>query len=193
MAISKITQNTIAKLYRKEGLSCMQIAAKLKISDSVARYWLAKQNIKKRSISEAITNIYITKFNKKTFHLKNNFSERDINLKIAGIMLYWGEGAKTGGTIKFVNSDPEMVVLFLNFLRKICGISEERLKILIHIYPDHNENKLKKFWSEITSVPLKQFYKSHIHQGRVGTYKNKSRYGTVAVNYSDKKLLKILL
>jgi hypothetical protein len=193
MPIPKKTQNKIAELYKNKGLSGMQISGKLKISDSVVRYWLTKQNIKKRTISEAITNVNITKFNKKPFKLKNNFSKLDNELKIAGVMLYWGEGAKTGGTIKFANSDPEMIKIFLNFLRKICGIYEERLKVLIHMYPDHNENELKNFWSRTTSVSLSRFYKSHIHHGKIGTYKTKSKYGTLAINYSDKKLLKILL
>ena len=108
-------------------------------------------------------------------------------------MLYWGEGAKTGGSVKFANSDPEMIKVFLNFLREICGIHEERLKALIHIYPDHNESELKFFWSESTGIPMERFYKSHVHNGKVGTYKNKSRYGTIAINYSDKKLLHVLL
>jgi len=193
MAISKNTQNKIIKLYVKERLSTIQIAERLEVSDSSVRYWLKKRNIKKRSISEAITNLYLTKFGKKPFQLKKSISGYDNELKISGVMLYWGEGAKTGGTIKFVNSDPKMIKLFLNFLRKICGIHEERLKALIHMYPDHNENGLKEFWSHLTNIPLERFYKSHIHKGRAGTYKNKSQYGTIAINYSDKKLLDTLL
>jgi len=193
MATSKNTQNKIIKLYIKEKLSAMQIAEKLCVSDSVVRYWLKRRDIKKRSISEAITNLYLTKFSKKPFQLKENISRTDNELKISGAMLYWGEGAKTGGTIKFVNSDPKMIKLFLNFLRKICGIHEERLKALVHMYPDHNENELRKFWSRLTGIPLERFYKSHIHEGRGGTYKRKSQYGTIAINYSDKKLLNTLL
>src|SRR3989344_2635271 len=192
MAVSKIVQKDIVQLY-KNGLSMMQIAQKLHLSISVARYWLDKKKIKRRSISEAITNLYITKFHKQPFRLKKNLSKNDQELKIAGIMLYWGEGSKTGNAIKFTNSDPKMIKLFVNFLRKICGISNNRLKALIHIYPDHNNIKLQKFWSEIIKIPLNQFYKSHIHKGEIGTYKYKSQYGTVAINYADKKLFEILL
>jgi hypothetical protein len=38
---------------------------------------------------------------------------------------------------------------------------------------------------------LLQFHVPHIHQGRKGSYKNKSVYGTVAVQYSDKVLLEV--
>ena len=193
MAISKRIKKRILELYVKEKFSAMQIAEKLGVSDSVVRYWLTKQNVKKRSISEAINNLYLTKFSKKPFKLKKVISKTDNDLKISGAMLYWGEGGKTGTSVKFTNSDPEMIKVFLNFLRKICGIHEKRLKALIHMYPDQDENELKIFWSKLTSIPTKQFYKSHIHKGKKGTYKNKVSYGTIAINYSDKKLLHILL
>lgn len=193
MTLSELMQNEIVELYEKQKYSAVQIAQKLNISDSSVRYCLSKKKIQKRSISEAITNVYLTRFNKKPFFLKENLSRKEIELKVAGIMLYWGEGAKTGNTIKFSNSDPEMIQLFLSFLRNICGISEERVKVLIHMYPDHNEKELKMFWAQITNLSEKQFYKSYIHKGEKGTYKNKSRHGTLAVNYSDKKLFNILL
>jgi hypothetical protein len=127
------------------------------------------------------------------FQLKKTLSRKDEDLKIAGIMLYWGEGSKTGNAVKFANSDPEMIIVFINFLTRICGISQNRLKVLIHMYPDQNEKELKEFWSRTTGVPLERFYKSHVHQGKTGTYKRKSIYGTLAVSYSDKKLLNVLL
>lgn len=192
MSITNIKKQEVADLYKK-GCSMFQIAKKLNISESAVSYWLDKKGIKRRTISEAITTLYINKFHKKEFKLKNKLSQNDEKLKIAGVMLYWGEGAKTRGTIKFANSDPEMIKFFLNFLRKICGISEGRLKVLMHIYPDHNEGELKKFWIGVTKLPESQFYKSYVHSGMVGTYKSKSRYGTLAINYSDTKLLKIIL
>lgn len=184
--------DSIVDLY-KRGYSMMQIAQQFNLSVSTVRYWLEKSNIKRRSVSEAITNLHVIKFHKKPFKLKESLSAIDKELKVSGIMLYWGEGAKNGNTVKFTNSDPEMIKIFLNFLRDICGISESRLKALVHMYPDQDKNKLEQFWSNATKIPLSRFYKSYIHKGKIGTYKNKSKYGTLAINYSDKKLLKIIL
>ena len=192
MDILNSRNNNIVKLY-KDGYSMSQIARKFNISESTIVYWLDKKGIKRRSISEAVTSLYINKFNKKQFKLKNPLSSTDEKLKLACVMLYWGEGAKTRGTVKFANSDPKMIMLFLNFLRRICGISEERLKVLIHAYPDHDQNELMKFWMGVTKLPKSHFYRTHIHQGGSGSYKNKSQYGTLAVNYSDTKLFKIIL
>ena len=193
MKTLKDEQREIARLYMDEGYSMMQIAQQFKCSVSTIRYWLDKNNVKRRSINEAINNIYSTKFNKDPFYLNKNLSKKDEELKIAGTMLYWGEGAKTGNAVKFANSDPEMIVLFINFLLKVCGISQNRLKVLMHIYPDHDEEALKAFWSRTTHIPTDRFYKSHVHIGKIGTYKRKSPYGTLAISYSDKKLLNILL
>lgn len=108
-------------------------------------------------------------------------------------MLYWGEGGKSGNVVKFTNSDPAMIRVFLKFLRTICGIDENRLKALIHIYPDHDEKKLLSLWIKNTGIPKERFYKSYLHEGKPGTYKNKSEYGTLTINYPDKRLLEIIL
>ncbi len=180
-------------MYLSKKMSMAQIASKLKLSVSTIRYHLDKSGTPRRSRSEAINYWYAIKQNKKPFQLKTIITDTDANLKTAGIMLYWGEGAKTMNVVKFTNSDPAMIRLFLDFLRVICGVDESRLKALIHIYPDHNEAKLIKFWTRTTGIPLCNFYKSFLQEGKKGTYRNKSKYGTITINYPDTKLLKAIL
>ena len=189
MALSEKIQIEIAKSYSESRLSIGQIATKFSMPASSVVYYLDKHKVEMRSRSEAVTTWYITEFAKKPFVLKRDLSQKEKSLKLAGVMLYWAEGAKGGGTVKFVNSDPAMIKLFLRFLREVCGIYEDRLKLLIHLYPDQDAGTLKEFWSSVTGVPENNFYRSYVHIGKTGTYKNKSLYGTLAVNYSDKKLL----
>lgn len=183
----------IVYLYNESKLSMAQIANLFGLSVSTIRYYLDKHNIKRRTISEAIIYINKTKFKKEPFKLKEKFSWRDKELKIAGIMLYWGEGNKSGNVAQFTNSDSEMIKLFLNFLRNICGISEKRLKALVHIYSNQDRKFVENFWIKTTGIPKMNFYPSHIHKGKKGTYKNKSVYGTIAISYPDKQLLRIIL
>lgn len=189
MALSEKIQNEIVNAYKKDKLSIGQIVKKFCIPASTVVYYLDKHGVARRSRSEAVTQWYITEFGKKPIVLKKILSSRDKELKLAGVMLYWAEGAKGGGSVKFVNSDPAMIRLFLDFLRNVCCIHEERLKLLIHMYPDQDDDELRDFWSKITDVSKDNFYKSYIHTGKTGTYKNKSLYGTIAINYSDKRLL----
>ena len=65
--------------------------------------------------------------------------------------------------------------------------------MMIHLYPDQSSDLLKNFWSSTTGVGLENFYRPHALVGKKGTYKNKSIYGTATINYSDKKLLTLIL
>ncbi|NJD03886.1 MAG: hypothetical protein FIA99_15100 [Ruminiclostridium sp.] len=134
----------------------------------------------------------ITKYHKEQFTLKSRLSARQEEMKIAGTMLYWGEGTKGGNSVVFSNSDAEMVRVFLKFLRTICGISNSRLRVVLHHYKDQNEYQLKQFWSKKTLIPLSQFSKSYLHRLQKGSYKRISQFGTLSVRYSDKKLLEII-
>ena len=193
MKVSKIVVKRIVPLYVKKGLSMMQIAKRFHISPTTVQTYLAKAGIQRRTVGEAITQLHRSKFHKKPFLLRSILSKRDEELKIAGTMLYWGEGAKHYGTVQFANSDPEMIKVFVRFLRGICGVSEPRLRALIHHYPDQNGEMLRDFWSSITRIPKENFYKATIHRGRTGTYKKKSPHGTLAINYSDTALLHVIL
>src|SRR3990167_2844725 len=171
MAISIEIQNKLVAAYLQDNLSMAQVGARFNVSPSAVVYYLNKNKVSRRSRSDAITQLYITKFHKKPVTIKENLSKREERLRLAGVMLYWAEGCKGWSTVKFVNSDPAMIKLFLSFLRDICGIWENRLKLLIHMYPDHKENELIKFWSKTTRVPKTNFYKSFVHKGSQGTYK----------------------
>ena len=184
-------ENRISQLY-KSGLSVTQIAEDQKVSPSKIRYSLQKQKIPFRNHSLASRMLHLTKFGKATFSIKKKLSAKENDLKIAGIMLYWGEGTKAGNSVVFSNSDPSMIKLFLHFLRQICGAQEDRLRLLLHMYPDQDEDKLKLFWSETTKIPLSRFSKTFYHTGKAGSYTKRSEFGTVSLRYSDTELLRII-
>jgi hypothetical protein len=188
MAVSILLQKKIVADYQK-GLSIAQVATAAQLSATSVIYYLDKQGVARRGRSDAVTQWHITANNKKPARLKNDLNQTEQALKLAGTMLYWAEGTKGHGAVKFTNSDPAMIRIFLRFLREIFGIWEERLKLLVHIYPDHNEEEIICFWSQICDVPRVNFYPSFVHEGKRGTYKKKSKYGTLCISYSDKKVL----
>lgn len=188
-----IEEKLIVKMYVDNKFSTVQISEFTHFSTSQIDRILEINNVQKRSISEAIIQLNITKFHKIPFRLKYDLSSIENDLKITGIMLYWGEGAKTGDGVKFANSNPEMISVFLMFMRKICGVDEKRIKVMIHFYPDQDVGFLKSFWSSTTGIELENIYRPHMLVGKKGTYKKKSIYGTATIHYSDKKLLEQLL
>ncbi len=186
-----IDEKRIVDAYVHKHLSEMQIASNFSISPNRVRLILNAHKVPRRNRSEAIYYLNITKFAKKPYVLKKKLSIKDQKLKTAGIMLYWGEGTKKGSVVAFSNSDERMIRVFLHFLRIICGIHESRIRITIHYYADHNIKTLRSFWSQVTHVPEKQFYKPFLHVTTArGSYRTKSVHGTISIQYADKKLLK---
>jgi hypothetical protein len=191
--MGNIDEKLVVKMYTKWMLSAVQIAEKLEVSPWKIREILIRTKVPMRSISEAVTYVNITRFHKVPFVLKKALSINDNELKITGIMLYWGEGAKAGGAVKFANSNPDMIRVFLLFLREICGVDEGRIKMIVHMYPDQSWKFLEDFWSGVTNIEPARFYQPSMLKGKKGTYKNKSQYGTATVTYSDTMLLKTIM
>lgn len=86
-------------------------------------------------------------------------SERD--LLIAGTALYAGEGSKTDGDVRFANSDPRMVVLFLVWLRRFFDIDESRLRLNLYLHEDQDLEAAFTFWEGLTDIPRTQFGKPY--------------------------------
>ncbi len=193
MKITSDLSQKIIREYINDQQSMAQIAHRYRISPTTVYQHLKKNDVQRRSIGDAITALNITQFGKKPFQIKSSLNNEESELRIAGVMLYWGEGTKGASTVKFTNSDPAMIRVFMSFLRNICGIDEGRLRALVHCYPDQQPSYLVEFWSSVSNIPIKQFYRCTIHEGRPGTYKKKSQYGTVVINYSDKRLLTLIL
>lgn len=81
---------------------------------------------------------------------------------IAGAVLYWAEGAKTSG-LSITNSDPRVILFMIRWFENIFGINiKERARLHLHIHQGNDEEKIKKYWSQLTGIPLTSFCKSFI-------------------------------
>ncbi|MFA6279024.1 MAG: hypothetical protein WCS97_03440 [Candidatus Paceibacterota bacterium] len=88
-------------------------------------------------------------------------------LFIAGLMLYWGEGDKlTRHLTKLTNIDPNLIRLYVFFLKNVCRIPEGKIKAQLLVYPDLNEENCREYWSRKSGIELKYFTKSSTIQGR---------------------------
>ncbi|GGX77272.1 hypothetical protein GCM10010324_23460 [Streptomyces hiroshimensis] len=76
----------------------------------------------------------------------------DRELFIAGIALYWAEGTKskphhTSERVVFVNSDPDMISLYLAWLR-LLGVDGSRLRFHVMIHESADVTAAESFWAE---------------------------------------------
>jgi len=186
MYTDKLDSGRVKNLYCDRELNIQEIADKLDVSFWSLYNFMNKNNIARRSSSEAN---YILNKVKPQFRIKENLSVSEEKLKIAGIMLYWAEGTLKGNTVDFVNSNPQMIKIFLKFLRGICGVSEERLRVYLYSYSYHNLENLKLFWHNVTEVSLSQFTKPYIRKGNPKLSNRRLPYGLIHIRYNDKRLL----
>ncbi len=114
--------------------------------------------------------------------------------KTLGLVLWWTEGTKMYKdrrwknswvyNVEITNTNPEIVKIFLDFLRKDMKIDETRLKLQLQIHENDNLEYLENFWSKKTKIPKSRFNKTFVRP--VGKKVGKSN-GTCKIRYSDKE------
>ncbi|MCX6766037.1 MAG: hypothetical protein NT136_03720 [Candidatus Moranbacteria bacterium] len=189
--IGKNSVNKVRDFYYNKKLSVNDIANKLGVSIDAVFYCMRKNRMKRRKQHES--NAIRYERSKPSFVLKKISSEKLKTLKVMGVMLYWGEGYKAGGTsVDFANSDKDMIVIFMRFLREICGINEKRLRVYSYFYSNQDIRKNMDYWSKLTRISKKQFSKPYIRNDYNKNKINKMPYGLIHIRYSDKKLLNLI-
>lgn len=168
-----------------------EIGEKLGVNLNAVVYFFRRYNIPRRSRSEVSRILFDRK--PMSYEIKGNLSNREKMLKIAGLMLYWGEGTKTRNTVDLANSDKDMILLFLKFLRDICQVDEKRIRVLLYCYGNQSSNKLIKYWSQITKIPINQFIKPYVRKDYNAAHGRVMEHGLVHIRYGDKKLLQYLI
>ena len=189
--IDEKKMNIIKSLYYKDKLSVKDVAKKLDVSIDAIVYFMRKNGLVRRKSYETNS----IKFEKAvpSFRLRKINTEYLKTLKTVGTMLYWGEGYKAGKSlVDFANSDKDMIVLFLKFLREICGVDEGRLRVYSYFYANQDIGKNIKFWSDVTKITKKQFTKPYIRKDFRKDKINKMPHGLIHIRYSDKKLLNLI-
>ena len=109
-------------------------------------------------------------------------SERD--LLIAGAALRAGEGAKTDGSVVFANSDPRMVCLFCEWLRRFFEIDEARMRVRLYLHEGLDLTAATSFWSSLTGVPQSQFIQPYRAVPDPSIRRSKHPMGCPSVRYS---------
>lgn len=90
--------------------------------------------------------------------------------------LYWAEGNKKDFILS--NTDPDLIKVFIDGLRNVLGVNEERFRISIRIYEDMNKDKCLDFWSNLVGIPKEKFLRINVLYGKK---KGKLEYGMCRV------------
>ncbi len=215
------TDKALAIKLRLSGKSYSEIQKVLKrVSKSTLSEWLkdiilsdlAKNKILKRSKEKSFQGLLKRNKNQTTLAIKRRDKIRklatleikDISSKdlfFIGLALYWAEGYKqpirkngrevTYHPISLTNSDPNLIKIFLRFLREFCKVPEEKIKIGLRIFKHLNEKEVISFWTKITGIPEKNFQKTYLGISKSSMGKrpyNRLPYGIIQIRINDTNL-----
>ncbi len=181
---------------RKQGYSYNLISARTGISKSTLSDWLSEvayrpNNEVKERIGRARTAAVLAQQQKKLKSLEfaEKMAEKEIrmvskrDLLMLGLGVYIGEGSKSHGITRIVNSNPKIINLAIKWFKEIFGLATENFKIRIHLYPENNIEETLQFWSKEIRIPLAQFQKAQVDRrtGKKMFKRGKLPYGTAHV------------
>lgn len=204
----KIVEKEKARELRRAGYSINQIVKEAGLSKASVSVWVrdieltSKQrkglsergrsvdSVEKRRVSR-LSNEY-SKRRRVIDEAKKDYTNISPNeLKLIGVILYLGEGSKTKkGVVAVANSDPAIIKIVARFLREICKVPEDKFRGQIHTFAHANIEETEKYWSNITGIPVNQFYKTYVKPSAASLQKRKTLpFGTFDISVNDTKLL----
>lgn len=166
---------------RREGWSVNDIAAELGVANSTAFQWVrhlpldrdSERARKKREHSKLMTDAQWAAFRdrrdarREAAHAAaaaavGPLTERD--LLILGAAIYWCEGAKAKPwrpveQVKFINSDPMLVELFLRFLES-QGYDRASLTYRVSIHESADHERAVNWWVGRLALPRERFMRT---------------------------------
>lgn len=191
------TDKELAFELRRTGKSYKEIAKELGMSVSTLSLWFQgvdfSEAIKKSLIDKSIevNAIRIRALNQKRGDALSTLydqarleAEKELRahmnnpLFLTVVAAYWGEGDKaTKAHVRLINTDPQMLKMFLVFLIKICHADISKISLALFLYEDLDEFECKEYWSK--EIGIDKFHKTQFLPSR---HKSKRLpYGTCSV------------
>jgi hypothetical protein len=190
----KLDERRQARQLRRTGLPLAEIAARVGVSKSSVSLWvrdvefdgpLVRASRGRRRDPNALQRRKqgeIERLLEEGRARIGRLSEREF--LVAGVALYAGEGSKGDGRLRFVNSDPRMVVFFCAWLRHFYEIDESRLRLALYLHQGLDLAAAMAYWSTLTGIPGTQFTKPYRAVPDPSIRHAKHVHGCVAVSYS---------
>lgn len=188
---------------RSSGKSYSEISSILSVPKSTLSAWLSNQQwskdvglelARRNQVKSTVVLKELAKV--RGAHLKKLYeqAESEANdefdmlkyhpLFISAMMIYWGEGDKLSrNRISVVNTDPNLLKVFVLFLKRICGFDESKIRAWILAYPDLDTIQIKSFWSDKIGIDESSFRKTIIIKGKAT--KRKLSNGVCTVELSS--------
>lgn len=193
-----------ARKLRERGMALNEIASILNVSKGSVSHWVRdvvltdsqKSSLTKRGFS--VSAIEKRRTNRIANTQRKHRAIIDVakqaipslsqhELLLVGTSLYWGEGGKTNqGMACIANSDPFLIKIMMRFFSEICKVPPEKFRGHVHTFSHLNSKKAEEYWSKVSGIPLKQFYKTYSKPSIASKGKKDSTpHGTLAIYVCD--------
>jgi len=201
--MNAVLREQTIKLRLEENLSYSQIRRKLGVPKSTLSGWLKDYPLTEEKIKELqrkgweknqakierYRNAMQRKRELKSQEIYEQQKEKLANISqdacfTAGLMLYMGEGGKKDDSrITLANTDSRIIKFFIKWLSDFLDIPKEKLKAQLHLYPNMDLDREKKFWRDELGFTESQFYKPSIRtlQKASFSYRESYRHGTCSI------------
>jgi hypothetical protein len=191
------------RLRSEEGASMKVIASRLRVSVSSVSLWVRdielspeQRAVLRNKVSGGSSANAIAARRRRTLSQEGGRAlVRDADpLFVAGIMLFWAEGAKARNEVSFVNSDPEVVRFFARFLRRFYRVPDERFRVACNLFADHlaRQREIEQFWLDMLKLPPSCLRKSMVNvYSKYSQRKRRGRlpYGTCKLVVCDTSIV----
>ena len=97
-----------------------------------------------------------------------------------GVALYWAEGSKTQPSLEIANTDPALLRVFIEWVRRYLDSNAE-FRLSLHLHEGMDEPEAKRYWQRELSLPSARFTKTYIKRGGTGHRKNRLDHGVCRV------------
>lgn len=175
----------------KNGKSAHAIAEINGVSANAILNILRYNNIPMRTRSEAS---YVKlNPNGDPFMLLEKMTPEEEHLKAMALALYITEGnVKSKNSVRFSNSNPAIIKIFVKFLKIVCGVPREKIRVSLIVYPDIGTKAARDYWSNFLGLPKEQFSKTTVLRRKNNNHKKHSEWGTATIYVHNSRLLNII-
>ena len=160
----------------------------IKLQNNIATK-LHRAQLKAFKVNKLNRQIYLKNIKDKNIPLLNKLDLSTQKLLLS--ILYLGEGAKhkTHPCLSLGSSDPKIILFYLKMLRNCYKLDENKFRVYVQCRYDQNIPKLELYWSKLTKLSKKQFYKSYVDMRSIGKPTKKKEYkGVCVISYFDTKI-----
>ncbi|MDN5381778.1 hypothetical protein QEP66_06595 [Streptomyces sp. LB8] len=164
-----------ARELRKQGWTYNEIQAELGCSKSSISLWVRDlpsperrqpdMTAARRGLERAVKNRAIAREELRNAAYAEIGPLTPRELFLVGVGLYWSEGAKAKAgahrRIIFVNSDPNMIKLFLRWL-DLLGVEPERRRFSVNIHESADIAKAEAYWADQVGIDVGALLKTSL-------------------------------